>query len=191
MLEVKVGVEVRAADLIGGITTCLKIFPICRFCLSPPFATSTPFPCLTTPSQPSCQRGRATHMNSPASSTPSLRPTLSTSLVKLAFLLTTAIGNALAVPLYASSSSSDFFSASHSHHDEEPPRTSGQLVVDCLSIAVSPHDQADALNSLNPFSFLPWYPGTRTRRWSLCWSNVSSKRARRACSSAHITLSIV
>ncbi|UZJ55070.1 hypothetical protein CBS101457_004390 [Exobasidium rhododendri] len=65
---------------------------------------------------------------------PSARLPLSTSLVKLCILATTAIGNVLAAPLLESAASNGIWSSSHDHKEAEG-RTTGQLIVDCLSIA--------------------------------------------------------
>lgn len=62
---------------------------------------------------------------------------LSTSFVKLGILLTSALGNVLAAPLLDSTASAGIWSTRHGHNEPEEPRTSGELLIDCLSIAVS------------------------------------------------------
>lgn len=66
----------------------------------------------------------------------------SSSIVKLALILTTALGNALAAPLMGEQDSNKFYSTllqirSARHHHDEPagPRTTSELIIDVLSIA--------------------------------------------------------
>ena len=65
------------------------------------------------------------------------RLSLSTSFVKLGILLTSALGNVLAAPLLDSTANAGIWSARHGHNEPEVPRTPGELLIDCLSIAVS------------------------------------------------------
>lgn len=58
---------------------------------------------------------------------------LSGSIVKLALILSTALGNVLAAPLFDASFS--IFDPQSVHHQPSEPRTAGALVVDVLSIA--------------------------------------------------------
>ncbi|PWN92405.1 DUF21-domain-containing protein [Acaromyces ingoldii] len=54
---------------------------------------------------------------------------------KLALVCTTAVGHALAAPLFPGSGDVGATRASHRPQEPQEPRTVGQLVVDCLSIA--------------------------------------------------------
>lgn len=115
-------------------------------------------------------------MNSGVPSTSTTRLPLKASIVKLCLLITSALGNVIAAPLISSNTSDQIWTSSR-HHEPEEPRTTGQLVLDCLSIAVS-HDHHTQMFIVHPLmfsypSFPPPFLGPCLGRWSLCWSDVS------------------